>query len=64
LLESKNKKVASVFYRLIFVSVVFCLVLQACWTSESGVKVKDVLLDNFKIIKDKNDEKAGFVRVS
>jgi len=64
LLDGIVKKVASVFYRLIFVSVVFCLVLQACWTSESGVKVKDVLLDNFKIIKDKNDEKAGFVRVS
>jgi len=62
-MESKDKKVTSAIYKLIFIAAVFCLTLQACWTFESSIKVKDVLFDNFKIIEDKNDEKAGFVLV-
>jgi hypothetical protein len=53
----------SIFYKPILTAIAFSFLLQGCWTFESNIKVKDVLFDDFKIIEDKNDEKAGSVLV-
>jgi hypothetical protein len=62
-MESANKKIESYFHKLIHLLIAFPLLLQACWAFESNIKEKDVLYDNFKIIEDQNDEKAGIMLV-
>lgn len=41
--------------------IVLGLMLQGCWTTESDTTIKDDLVKNFKVIKNKNDESAGLI---
>jgi len=62
-MESKNKKIISILYSPIFVSIVFCLLFQACWTNEAGFNEKDTLFDNFKVVEDPHNLDAGLLLV-
>src|SRR5687768_5351707 len=62
-MESTVKKIGSVFNNCLFIFITTGLILQSCWTFDSSIKIEDEILNNFKIIQDKDNERAGFVLV-